>query len=318
MKIAILSIKYELLSLGLIIFLIGCRSDFSTEIDYNPKVIVVVMDGARYSETWGDSNHTYIPFMADSLLHDGVIYSNFYNQGPTYTLAGHTAITTGVYQEIDNSGRQLPDSASMFQRWAKTWNKDKTKAWIITSKSKLEVLGNTIDSSWVNSYLPETNCGKWGLGVGSENRDDKLTLQNTLEILSAYTPELVLINFMQPDVSGHSGNWNQYTEAITQTDSLIYKLYMFTQQHPAYKNRTYFFVTNDHGRHDDASGGFTSHGDRCEGCRHIFLYASGPRFKKEVVIDSLRQQIDIPATIAYLLKSDFKQTNGKVMSELFQ
>lgn len=304
--------------LGIFITLNGCQHEYPIEIINNTKVIVVVMDGARYSETWGDTNHTFIPGIADSMLRDGVIYSNFYNLGPTYTLAGHTAITTGIYQEIDNSGRQLPDSASIFQKWTKTYNKDKTKAWIITSKSKLEVLGNTIDTNWIDSYLPETNCGKWGLGVGSENRPDEITLQSTLDILSTYAPELVLINFMQPDISGHSGNWDQYTKAILQTDSLIYELYKFTQQHQAYKNKTYFFITNDHGRHDDASGGFASHGDRCDGCKHIFLYASGPRFKKEVVIDSLRQQIDIPATIAYLLKFDFKQTNGKVMSELFQ
>jgi predicted AlkP superfamily pyrophosphatase or phosphodiesterase len=68
------------------------------------NVIVIVIDGPRYSETWGDSSHQNIPRLSNQLSKLGVINTQFYNDGPTYTLAGHTSITTGNYQEIDNSG----------------------------------------------------------------------------------------------------------------------------------------------------------------------------------------------------------------------
>src|SRR4051812_45305515 len=55
-------------------------------------VIVIVVDGPRYSETWGDSLHKFIPYMANEIGKSGVIFSNFYNDGYTYTSSGHAAI----------------------------------------------------------------------------------------------------------------------------------------------------------------------------------------------------------------------------------
>lgn len=60
------------------------------------------MDGLRYSEGWGDSTHQNIPRMAEILSPQGVIYTHFYNKGRTYTSAGHTSLTTGVYQAMND------------------------------------------------------------------------------------------------------------------------------------------------------------------------------------------------------------------------
>ena len=77
-------------------------------------------------------------------------------------------------------------------------------------------------------------------------------------------------------------------------------------------------ITNDHGRHLDSVGaGFQQHGDECEGCRHINCFAYGPDFKKGV-IDTEREQIDIPATIAEIFGCEGEYINGKIMYELFE
>ena len=60
-------------------------------------VIVLVIDGPRLTETFGDSTHQYIPNLANVLAPQGVLVPHFRNEGPTYTNAGHTAITTGYY-----------------------------------------------------------------------------------------------------------------------------------------------------------------------------------------------------------------------------
>ena len=72
------------------------------------RVIILVIDGPRYSETWGDPARQYIPMQNKEMLPQGVLYTQFKNNGPTYTNAGHSALTTGFYQPINNSGKELP------------------------------------------------------------------------------------------------------------------------------------------------------------------------------------------------------------------
>ena len=103
------------------------------------------------------------------------------------------------------------------------------------------------------------------------------------------------------------------------TDDYIYKIWQFIESDPVYKNKTALFITNDHGRHlDGVANGFVSHGDSCDGCQHINLYASGPDFKQGLILNNKREQIDIPATIAELLNLDIPTINGNVMTELFE
>src|SRR5688572_29209953 len=74
-------------------------------VKYQTKnVVVVVIDGPRYSETWGDEKKQYIPHMARQIAPNGIINTAFYNDGYTYTNSGHAAITTGVRQPINNGG----------------------------------------------------------------------------------------------------------------------------------------------------------------------------------------------------------------------
>src|SRR5687767_10255469 len=83
------------------------------------KVVVLVIDGPRFTETWGDPDKALIPNIAGYFAKNGVVYENFKNLGGTYTLAGHTAITTGYYQEINNGGKEIPRYPSIFQSYLK-------------------------------------------------------------------------------------------------------------------------------------------------------------------------------------------------------
>ena len=192
--------------------------------DYQTKnVIVVVVDGLRYSEGWGDLTHQYIPRMAEILSKDGVVNTHFYNLGDTYTSAGHTSLTTGIYQSIDNSGTELPDNPSFFQYWNQVYDNDQRKSWVITSKDKLAVLADCKNPYWNGQFTPSANCGVDGLGVGSGYREDSLTLKIALKILSEDHPNLVLINFRDPDYSAHTGNWISYIKGIRTTDEYVYR-----------------------------------------------------------------------------------------------
>jgi len=292
--------------------------DFIDKSCYLTKnVIVIIIDGARYSETWGDSSHINIPRLSNNLAAAGIINTQFYNNGPTYTLAGHTSITTGFYQEINNAGDEIPQYPSFIQYWNAKYLKDNQASWIIASKDKLEVLRNCQNAQYKDKYLPSANCGIDGLGSGYRN--DSTTLSVVMNIFNEDTPQLAVINFREPDYSAHTGNWENYIRGIKSSDEFAYQIWKYIEENDFYKDKTTLFITNDHGRHlDSISNGFISHGDDCAGCRHLLLYAFGPDFKQGIVCAEKRELIDITATISELLYLNMEYSQGKVMTELFK
>lgn len=282
------------------------------------NVIVVIMDGARYSETWGDTTLSHIPNMGVNFADKSVIITNFRNSGKTSTVPGHTAITTSYYQEIENNGSQLPDNPSFFQYWIKQTALDSTKAWVVATKDKLEVLANCENLDFKGKFMPANNCGVDGGGVGSGYRNDSLTFEVVKSVIDEHHPNLMLINFKEPDASGHTGNWENYLAGIESVDNYVYELWNIIQADEIYKDKTTLIVTNDHGRHlDGVSNGFIGHGDSCEGCRHIMFFAMGPDFKSGETINSFAELVDISKTTAELLGFDFPGGEGRVMTELF-
>jgi len=281
------------------------------------RVVILVIDGPRYTETWGEPQRQYIPRQAKELAPQGVLFTDFRNDGPTYTNAGHSAMLTGFYQEINNTGKELPKNPSLMQRYLAEGNKPNTDAWVIASKDKLQILANSMHPDWKYKYLASTDCGKKGNTTGY--REDAVTMSRIEEILPEHKPHLVLINFKEPDASGHARNWEKYLRGIEDTDGYAYRVWNLIQSLPDFKDQTALFITNDHGRHDDKRlMGFTSHGDKCFSCRHISLLALGPDFKKGAVIEKRRGQIDIAVTAAKLLGLKIKGSKGRVMEEMFE
>lgn len=280
------------------------------------NIVVVSIDGPRYTESFGDSTHANVQFMYDLFSKQGTMFTNFKNNGVTATCPGHTAITTGVYQKLDNTGLELPDNPSVFQYWLKKEESSvsethdfkvlRNKAWIITSKPKLEVLANTRDTLWKGKFTPRNNCGA-SRGV---KRDDEQTQQVAKEVVLKHQPRLLLIQFKEPDISGHRNNWEAYLKGLQTSDSLTVDFWHFLQQQPTYKNNTIFLVTNDHGRHTKH---FAHHGCDCNGCRQIFLLAIGENIPKGKIINEAYEQIDIPTTVSHWLNIEMPTSQGRVI-----
>lgn len=278
------------------------------------NVIVLVIDGPRLSETWDEPEKKFIPNLSGYFAQNGVVYENFRNNGPTYTLAGHTAVATGFYQEINNNGNELPENHSIFQAYLKSSGRPSTDSWVISSKPKISVLANCKEESWNNSYMPSTDCGD----SNGQSRLDDITMQRAKEVLSKHHPKLSLIQLREPDYSGHANDWDNYLKGIVNSDRLAKDLWDFLQADSVYSGRTTLLITNDHGRHSKGRlDGFVSHGDDCAGCRNIMLVGIGPDFKKNTVITADGEQVDIPATIAAMMKIEGYRSQGKVLEDLF-
>jgi predicted AlkP superfamily pyrophosphatase or phosphodiesterase len=279
-------------------------------------IVVLVIDGPRFSETFGDTSFTYIPNLAKELAPQGVLVKNFKNKGVTLTNSGHTAITTGTYQNVKNDGTELPKNTSLFHYYLSQVDPDVTKTWVIASKGKLDILASTSDRKWKDSIKPSVFCGIEGKG-GGYAKDDK-TFEAVLSIFTNHHPKLSLINLLEVDVKGHANDWEGYLQAIRNTDVYAKRLWDFIQADSMMQGKTTLFITNDHGRHKDGhKDGFISHGDMCSGCRDIYLVALGPDFKVNTVIDEKYEQLDISKTISYMFNFKMPTSKGKVMEALF-
>jgi hypothetical protein len=94
---------------------------------YSQNVIIVVIDGARYSETFG-ADSLYMPRIWSQLRPLATIWTNFYNDSLTKTDPGHATIATGVWQKIDNKGIDRPEQPTVFEYFRKyTASSEKTK-----------------------------------------------------------------------------------------------------------------------------------------------------------------------------------------------
>jgi hypothetical protein len=296
----------------------SCTADKVPVRNYETRyVVIIVVDGPRWSETWGDPTHANIPYRS-ALLAEGVLLEQFYNNGTTLTNPGHTAISTGNYDPVANDGSELPHHPTIFQCWLRESGAPAETACVIASKDKLQILANSQAASYYNNYPIYSDCGVNGNGTGGY-RSDSITHAHTLQILQTLHPRLLLVNYKDPDVYAHAGNYAGYLAAIQKTDAYIAEVWAAVQSDPALKDKTTLIVTNDHGRHlNGVSNGYISHGDGCGGCRHIELFALSPDFKKNAVMQVPYEQIDITSTIAEMLHIPLPDAKGRVMTELFQ
>lgn len=270
------------------------------------NVIIIVVDGSRYSETFG-AGSKYIPHLYNDLKPRGTLYTNCridHKSGSTTTCPGHAAIETGTWQPIDNNGNERPTKPTIFEYIRKEDGVAKSKCYVVTGKSKLNILTYSTYKGYGSGF-----SGTW---VGDNDRDDAKTFSKLISVMQNYQPKILVINFSQVDDKAHGGSWNDYISAIKGVDEFIYQLWQHIEKGDwgyTTKNTT-MFITNDHGRHDDAHGGFKNHGDGCDGCTHIMLLALGRGITPNRIIDKKTWQIDIAPTVGDLLSFDLPVKTG--------
>jgi hypothetical protein len=284
----------------------------STGICYQTdKVVLVIIDGLRYTEGLGDPTHTCVPEMY-ALSQQGAIVEPFLNDGFTYTARAVPAIWCGAWTEMisfsdptcggqQNSYSELP---SIFEYYRRQLSRPESDC-VYVMKNLCSWKGS-FNSEYGPDYWPLYHCvGSSDLNVWHEAED----------ILTVDQPSFMLLYLADVDHEGHSGNWGNYTHAISVADSIVGMLWDLLQSSPHYSGTTSVFVTNDHGRH---TTDFSGHGDGCEGCRTIQLLALGPDIQEGLVSTTSRTLRDVTPTIGELLGFDAEYSTGTVMTELFR
>lgn len=304
-----MKIKSTTLFFLLIFLFSGITSAFAQTAD---KMMIVIIDGARYTETLGDQSKTYTPKMWE-LTTQGTMIDNFANNNYTYTSRAIPALWCGAWtpvQDINyqNSSTQYAVLPSIFEYYRKQKNMPAEECFYVLKY---------ISSLWLPSFDADYGPDYWptfhSVGVG-----DKDVARETQLVMDNAHPHFLLVYLADVDHAGHSGNWDEYTSAIHTADSIVGVLWEKIQSDPFYKDQTNLIVTNDHGRHDDQHGGFQGHGCSCEGCRHIQFLAIGPSFKENYVSSQYRVIPDMAVTASYLLGVNPDKASGSVMNEIFK
>jgi predicted AlkP superfamily pyrophosphatase or phosphodiesterase len=254
------------------------------------NVVIAVIDGARYSETFS-AEAKYIPNIWNNLRPQGTVWTNFRNEGLTKTDPGHATIASGVLQKIDNVGTLRSADPTIFEYFRKYTGADERSGAVYSGKPKLEILTYSRNPEYGKAY-------KASFYLAS---DDRSVFDSIKATITKNHPRIVIINFPNVDVAGHTNHWSAYLTAIRTVDSLVYALWQLLQKDFFYHNTTTLFVTNDHGRHDDAHGGFSNHGCDCDGCQHIMLLAIGNKIPAGIAIAAKHTQCDIAPTVGELL-----------------
>ncbi|MDZ7290648.1 MAG: alkaline phosphatase family protein [candidate division KSB1 bacterium] len=277
------------------------------------NVVLVIIDGVRYSEGLGDPAARYMSKL-HALAAKGIIITEFYNDFITVTRRALPAIWCGnrvSIRDTFDAFRQstqytlLPTVFEYFRKHRQAPLQD------------CQYLLNAVPSLWLPSFHREYGPKFWPKFT-SKGTEDLEVFKNAQSILKKDRPRLLVVYFPDVDQAGHSGIWSKYLRKIQIADSLTAELWKTLQADSNYTGRTAMLVTNDHGRHDDQHGGFSGHGDNCHGCQHIMFLALGPDFKQKEQSALRRTIIDIAPTIGALLNFPTPFATGKVMSELWR
>src|SRR5262245_61557813 len=270
-------------------------------------VVIVVIDGGRWTETLGDPALVNHPRMGHDLAALGAQPGLFQNIGVTNTMPGHAAILTGTLQDILNDGTERPHMPTLFECLRKSKGTPDSLVRIVAYKGKLAALSYSDHPAYGAAYGATVHVGY--------NSDLETFAAGRAELLQ-YKPTLMLLHLGEPDVWGHALAWDNYNHALHTCDSLVWRLWNDIQADPELSGRTTLFVTNDHGRHDDAHGGYQNHGDGCTGCRHIMMLMAGPDCFSGYTSAAHHDQRAIARTAAYLLGVPMPFADGAVMDDL--
>lgn len=270
-------------------------------------VVILAVDGARFSETLGDPLALRVPHLAHDLAPLGAQVNEFRNLGPTITVPGMSALMTGTWQNILNDGTERPHSPTICEYLRQQKGTPDSLVRVVARKPKLEVLAASDHPAYGAAYGGVAHAGF---------ASDTSTYNFGKNELLRYRPTLMLLHLGDTDFLGHANDWPGYLNSIRIADSLIFDLWNTIESDTGLAGRTTLFVTNDHGRHLDSAGGFQNHGDGCAGCRRIFMVMLGPDSKHGFLGPGYHDQRDIACTTGLLLGFTTPLATGVVMDDL--
>ncbi|MCX7598856.1 MAG: alkaline phosphatase family protein, partial [Armatimonadetes bacterium] len=218
---------------------------------YNTKhVFIVVMDGVRWQDTFGDPSHQFIPRLWNDLRPQGCLFTNFYNNGITVTRQGHSTLISGTWQRCANGGARLT-MPTLFDYYRDETGAPAERCWAIFGKGAYAFAPYSSFPTYADRFAPRFVSGSRATAWNENDaQGDRGVLEKVLEVMKTDRPDLVFVNFGYTDHAAHRAkDIAEYQAAIKNCDQLFGELWEAIQADPYYRDTTTVFFTNDHGRH---------------------------------------------------------------------
>jgi hypothetical protein len=299
------------------------------------NLFIIVMNGVRYDDAFGEKNHLYIDNIWNKLRPLGTICTKFENRELTFPIPSQMSLLTGVWHVFKNpiSTTICPAFPTLFEYWNSARKDSGNSCYFASSRPNFEILTSSNHAEFGAKFAPVFEANK------EEKVNENAIYEKALPFIMEKHPSFVYLSLVagggaetekeltaelnghvcqlpgQKDACGGAELLNAYYESIILMDQITYDLWDRIQKVEAYKDKTVFLVLSDHGRHTDD---YHSYGDKCRGCTQLYLLAIGPGIKKNFVSKKERTLIDICPTLGTLFTMPTPFAKGDVMKELFE
>lgn len=286
------------------------------------SVVVLVMDGVRIDESFGDGDSSasgtptaeLMPSLRQLVAQEGALVTRTFSTGLTRTGPGHVDLVVGRHLPHANYpvdadgvvGDYLPELPTLYE------SLEPGEGWLIGNGKLIAPAARSVYSGNDHSGAVVEYFGPSDPGLLLELRS----------LLTDTQPRLVVVNLHDVDRAGHSGEDGEsgeprYVENSRQLGDEIARFWSWLQDQPDLGSKTTVLITADHGRH--RLGGerdWAEHGDQCTGCRQIPLALLGSGIQPGVVVNTPHTMLDINQTIAALLAISMPYSQGSPIREV--
>jgi hypothetical protein len=143
-------------------------------------------------------------------------------------------------------------------------------------------------------------------------RYDSITTLGAIEEIKVNQPRILFVSLGETDDWAHAGRYDNYLLTAWQNDRFLKEMWDTVQSIDAYRDRTLFLVTTDHGRGDGLQG-WKNHSVLLSGSERIWIAAFGVPLKQSGIDQGGRySQSQVAATVAASLGYDFQRSNPKI------
>jgi hypothetical protein len=292
----------------------------------DPHALVIILDGVRVEEITSDwasdltgaSGEAFATNTWDTVAASGTTVRSILNPVLTSTAPGHAAIVTGEAEPLFTIG--FDDQGAAHYRPQLPTIFEAARRDLGWSKADTVLMGNSVVMQGVNrSVYPglEDFAGDWVMverTTGGLADDDTRAFDVLQDSIRGVPPPLLVVNIHDGDRVAHADG--DYIGAVAEQDRELGALWRWLEtSDPDYLDGLLVFVTSDHGRHrHDLDGGWTNHGDSCDGCREVPLLVAGDGVEAGVVASGTYTLLDIAPTIAAHLGVELPYAEGLPLS----
>jgi hypothetical protein len=296
------------------------------------NLFIIVMNGVRYDDAFGEKNHLYIDNIWSKLRPQGTICTKFDNRELTFPLPSQMSLLTGMWHVFKNPTNATirPTVPTLFEYWNSARKDAGNTCYFASNNAAFEILTSSTHTEFGSKYAPFFDAST------KEDINENAIYEKALPYIMEKKPSFVYLSLGsgvgkgvseaellahecqevgEKDACGGSELLNAYYESIILMDQIVYDLWDRIQKVETYKDNTVFLVLSNYGRHTDD---FHGYGDKCRGCTQLYLLAIGPGIKKNFVSKQGRTLIDVCRTVGNLYNFPTQYAKGDVMKEIFE